>query len=158
MLGKFFRAYALQLVGGFAVGAVAVAAFQTVQLDGFKVGPVEIEGCRDRSARLETELRDATALLAMQGEIRAREIAQAVQSYGAQATACVDRVNTARDAGREIEKVTTIAKDMPGAAAAVPPIAADSLRRIIGQPVHSSAGSLPARNADSVASGTEAAR
>ena len=139
---KLLAANALAIVGGIAVASIGVAAFQTVQLHGFKIGPVSVEGCRDKAARFEAQAKAAAELLALSEGLRAQEQVQDKGSYASQADACEARVVIARDAVRTIAEVTKV-ETIPNDAAVGSIIGADSLRRIVGQTAGAQAAGLP---------------
>lgn len=154
---SFIAGNALAIVGGIAVASIGVAAFQTVQLHGFKIGPVSIEGCRDKAARFEAQAKAAAELLALSEGLRAQEQVQDRGSYASQASACEARVSTAREAIRTIAEVTKVetTSDSPTVGSI---IGADSLRRIVGQASGAQAAGLPVGTVAGGATGTEVAR
>ncbi|MGQ3289027.1 hypothetical protein [Sphingopyxis sp.] len=145
MIGRirsFIAANAIAVMGGVAAVSIGIAAFQTVQLHGFKIGPVSVEGCRDKAARFERQAKAAAELLALSEGLRAQEQVQDKGSYASQASACEARVSTAREAARTIAEVTKV-ETIPNDAAVGSIIGPDLLRRIIGQASGAQAAGLP---------------
>ena len=160
MIGRvrsFITANALAIVGGIAVASIGVAAFQSVQLHGLKIGPVSIEGCRDKAARFEARAKAAAELLKVSEGRRAQEQVQDKGSYASQAIACDARVASAREASRTIAEVTKV-ETIPNDAAVGSIIGPDSLRRIIGQPAGPQAAGVPVGTVAARSPGTEVAR
>ncbi|PZQ21178.1 MAG: hypothetical protein DI569_13015 [Sphingopyxis macrogoltabida] len=160
MIGRvrsFIAANALAIMGGFTAVAIGVAAIQSVQLHGLKIGPIAIEGCRDKASRFEAQAKAAAETVAQSEGLRAQEQVQDRQSYSAQSYACDDRVTIAREAAHTIAEVTKVA-DTPHSSAAGSIIGAGSLRRIIGQDTGAEAAGLPARIVAAAPDGTGVAR
>lgn len=136
MIG-FIRKHAVVIASGVAAASLAFGIVQTVQLNGFALGPVKVEGCRDKAARFEQKAKDAAGRLATSESLRAQEQSQDRTSYSAATVRCDDRVQAARQVGAVIEEITNVPNNVMGQdtprTGHRPIVTADQLRIIIGQ-------------------------